>query len=867
MKQLLPACTAMLLFYLNANAQFNENFSDGNYSSNPPWMGNSADWIVNPSLQLQSNNTAVNSSFYLSTPSTLATVAQWDFYCGMSFNPSGTNYADVFLTASAADLALTNTTGYFVRIGNTNDEIALYRKDVTGVATKIIDGADGILNTSNNTMKIRVTRNAMGLWTLARDLSGSGNNYFTEGTSTDNTFNSSAFFGILIRQSTAGFFQRHFFDDIIVQPYVPDLTPPTVTAVTAVSGTAADVLFSEPVDLTTSQFTSAYQLNNGIGFPLSAIRDASNTSLVHLGFSSLPPRINLTLSVNGVNDLSGNTLVNGSRVFVYYLPQQYDIVIDELMADPTPVVQLPTNEWIELKNTSPFPVNLQGWKLGKATGESGPMPAYILLPGNFVIVCTGSAVTAMNGYGPVISVTSFPSLNNDADQIYLRAPQGMVVHSVNYTDSWYGNELKKEGGWSLEMKDTHNPCEGNENWKASVDQKGGTPGAKNAVDAVNPDEHPPKLLRAFANDLTHITLVFNEPLDSMSAANASAYHMSDGIGVPSAAMPLSVSFDHVLLTLSSSLLQNKIYTVSVSGVTDCSSNAVGASNTARVGLAENTDSFDIVVNEILFNPKPNGVDYVEFYNRSKKILDLKNAYLANRNSTGSISSVTQFTGENYLFFPGDYIVITSDPGIVQKDFTANDPTAFLSVSSTPSFNDDEGNVILLNGQGQLIDEVHYLDDWHFPLISDAEGVALERIDPDAASMQNNFHSAATNVGYGTPTYKNSQYRTDVEVKGSISISPEIISPDNDGRDDFATIQYDFAEPGYVANITVFDAAGRTVKYLQRNALCGLKGYFRWDGLSEKEQHLPAGLYIIYTAIFNLKGKTKQFKNTIVLARK
>jgi len=121
--------------------------------------------------------------------------------------------------------------------------------------------------------------------------------------------------------------------------------------------------------------------------------------------------------------------------------------------------------------------------------------------------------------------------------------------------------------------------------------------------------------------------------------------------------------------------------------------------------------------------------------------------------------------------------------------------------------------------------------------------------------------------YGTPTYKNSQYRLDAAVKGDISVSPEIISPDNDGIDDFATIDYAFPEPGYVTTITIFDAAGRPVRYLQRNALSGIKGYYRWDGLGEKNQQLPVGIYIIYTEVFTLNGKTKKFKNIVVIARR
>ncbi|MEJ7627852.1 MAG: lamin tail domain-containing protein [Ferruginibacter sp.] len=861
-------CIVVLFVNLSSIAQFTDNFNDGNYTVNPAWSTPApADWIVNPAFQLQSNNTTLNSNFYITTPNTLATTAQWDFYTQLSFSTSGSNYVDVFLTSSATDLTANATTGYFVRIGNTDDEVSLWRKD--GVNTvKIIDGANATINSSNNILRVRVTRNASNTWNLSRDIGLTGS-YISEGLVTDATFLTSAFFGVLVRQSTATFFQRHFFDDFEVKAFVPDVTPPAVVSASTTSVNTLDIVFNEPVDLVTAQQASNYTVSNGVGTAIAAVRDASNPSIVHLTFGvSFPANTNLQVTVNGVKDLSNNTLINGTASFSYFTATQYSIVIDEIMADPTPVVGLPDAEWIELKNTTGFAINLLGWRIGKPSGQSGPMPSYILKTDSFVIVCTSSAVPLLSPFGPVIPVTSFPSLSNTGDLLYLRAPDGLIVHAVNYTDNWYRNELKKDGGWTLEMIDPRNPCSGSSNWMASVDPKGGTPGKKNSVDAVNPDTVSLKLIRASASDSLNVVLTFNEPLDSSSAANVGAYSISDGINIISV-LPLSVLFDRVQLRLSTPLLRNKIYTVTVSNLKDCSGNTISSSrNTARIGLYEHTDSFDIVVNEILFNPKPNGSDYVELYNRSNKILNLRNVYLANRGTTGSIGSITQLSAEDRLLFPQEFIVITEDVEAIKRDFITLNPDAFIELTSMPSYNDDDGSVIVLNEQGKIIDEVDYSEKWHFKLISNNEGVALERIDYDGASNNpDNWHSAAASVNYGTPTYKNSQYRVDAGVKGEITVSPEVFSPDNDGMDDFATIDYVFAGAGYVANVTIFDASGRPVRYLQRNTLSGIKGFYRWDGLDDKNQKLAVGIYIIYTEIFNLEGKTKKFKNTIVLARR
>ena len=418
------------------------------------------------------------------------------------------------------------------------------------------------------------------------------------------------------------------------------------------------------------------------------------------------------------------------------------------------------------------------------------------------------------------------------------------------------------------MIDTKNPCSGFSNWKASTDTRGGTPGKKNAVDGVNADQAAPKLLRAYATDSLNITLVFDEPLDSLKAATAASYSISDGIGIPSNAVTVSPGFDKVNLKLATALARNKIYTVTASAVTDCVGNAISSSNTARVGLSEVADSLSIVINEILFNPPSSGSDYVEIYNRSNKIIDLKQTYIANRNTTGIVSSIAQLSASPYLMFPEDFMVITENPDWVKSNFITKNPGAFITIATMPSFNDDAGDVIILNAQGNITDELKYTDKWHFKLLDSKEAVALERIDYNASTQsQDNWHSAATSVNYGTPTYKNSQFRINDGVQGEVKLSPEIVSPDNDGQDDFATIDYRFPEAGYVASITVFDASGRPVRYLQRNALCGTSGSFRWDGLGEKNQQLATGVYVVFTEVFNLNGKKKHFKTPIVVARR
>jgi hypothetical protein len=546
--------------------------------------------------------------------------------------------------------------------------------------------------------------------------------------------------------------------------------------------------------------------------------------------------------------------------------RRFEVVIDEILADPTPVRGLPNAEFIEVRNTSGAPLNLQGLRVTTSSSTSGLLPSYSLPADSFVVITSTTNAPLFTSFGRVLAVTSFPGLDNTGATVSLLS-QGVTIHSVTYNVGWYNNAVKSDGGWSLEMIDTRNPCSGGENWKASSDPRGGTPGTKNSVDGVNSDKTAPALVRAAAIDSVTVVLIFSEPVDSLMAATSANYLISDGITAPMSAIAVSPSFVKVQLTLSKPLARSKVYTITANNVSDCTGNTIQAVNTARLGLASVPDSFGIVINEILFNPKPNSVDYVEIYNRSSNIYDLKDLYVANRSlTTNAIGNIRQLTSETILLFPGDYLAVSENGALVKQNYAAKNPENFIDVSSMPSFADDKGIVVLLNSQGEAIDELRYDNSWHFSLIDNEEGISLERIDYNKPTQdKNNWHSAASTVGFGTPSYQNSQFRSDVLVQGAVTITPKVFSPDNDGFDDFTILNLQMSEPNYVGNITIFDAAGRSVRNLTKNATLGLTGSFRWDGLDDKLRKVQVGTYVIYTEVFNLSGKKRSFKNTVVVA--
>ena len=162
------------------------------------------------------------------------------------------------------------------------------------------------------------------------------------------------------------------------------------------------------------------------------------------------------------------------------------------------------------------------------------------------------------------------------------------------------------------------------------------------------------------------------------------------------------------------------------------------------------------------------------------------------------------------------------------------------------------NVVLLQSF-DIMDKVSYNEDWHLSVIDDLNGVSLERIDPNGNSNDAfNWHSAAQDIGFGTPGIKNSQFISAV-YSGDFSFTSPIFSPDNDGYEDVLQVNYMLEKEGLLGHVQIFDNMGRPIKDLFQNELLGSTGTFTWDGMNNKQQKSPIGAYIMVFEAFSTDG--------------
>lgn len=274
---------------------------------------------------------------------------------------------------------------------------------------------------------------------------------------------------------------------------------------------------------------------------------------------------------------------------------------------------------------------------------------------------------------------------------------------------------------------------------------------------------------------------------------------------------------------------------------------------------------DILLCEILFNPVSGGSDFVEIYNHSQKEISTNRLYLASRDANLELTQIYPVSILKGSFLPGNYLALTKDTNGVFPWFDIQCPECFTQMEKFPSYNNDKDYVVLLNEEMQVIDELFYTEKMHHPTLASEKGISLERISfIENTNDFKNWHSASTTAGYGTPGYENSQVKIENITSPVITFNPESFSPNFDGYNDEYQINYEFEKPGYVANISIFDAAGRFVFKLVNNEILSTSGTIIWNGEDQTGQKLNLGVYIVLVEIFNNVGETYRYKDGVVL---
>ncbi|MCP9763026.1 lamin tail domain-containing protein [Lacihabitans soyangensis] len=521
--------------------------------------------------------------------------------------------------------------------------------------------------------------------------------------------------------------------------------------------------------------------------------------------------------------------------------QSHEIIITEIFADPTPSKGLPVREYIEIYNSTDKDISLKNYQLFYGNFKT-TFPDFLLKPKTFAIVCRRDFEQEFSSFGLVVPLTSF-SLSNEGSLLVLKDAKNQDITFVEYAAGWHTDV--NSGGVSLEMIDFNYPCVGKSNWASSKNELGGSPGRINSVAGAKPDTSPPILVNSSLN-LKEIVLNFSEnlSLDFLKEKNNFFIQNSANTILDISYKPYSNS--QIIIALRDLLEIGETLSLRVLNLKDCSGNLAEDFEVEFSNLLPALKG-EILISEILFNPKPGGEDFVELYNASEKTLNLKNWKLSRLNLLGQMDEPTPTVNYDLLLKPKNYLAFTTNREFLMAEYPKSGN--IVEVTKMPAFNNESGTVIVLNDKEEVFDKVIYNEKDHHGLVTNPEGISLERT--NLGNDKSNWASASFDYGFATPGSENSQTISD-DLQNTFYVEPIVFNPYQ--SNDLATtkLKYQLNASGCAASIDVVNRNGYSVKTIANNVILGTSGEIEWDGKDNMGQLLPVGYYVFRINIYSEK---------------
>lgn len=313
------------------------------------------------------------------------------------------------------------------------------------------------------------------------------------------------------------------------------------------------------------------------------------------------------------------------------------------------------------------------------------------------------------------------------------------------------------------------------------------------------------------------------------------------------------SLERISLTKATSDSTNWISSISIVGASPGIKNASANPKSYKTG--------SLVFNEILYEPETGGAEFVELYNTSNDSIQVGGMDLL----IGAKERV-KLSQATFIVPPKEFFVLASDSTIFKSYPTLNKKVS--RVSSSLSFSNEGTSLLVKDLFGTTLDSVVYSPVWHNRNFLETKNKSLERLNPALnTNDKSNWSTSVTSEG-ATPGKQNSIYTQNLAGDSKVNISPNPFSPDNDGFEDFAIINFNLPYKLSQVQIKVFDSQGRLVRTLLENKPSATNNSVIFNGLDDDGRALRIGIYILLIEIAaEGNNNIETIKKPIVVARK
>lgn len=482
-----------------------------------------------------------------------------------------------------------------------------------------------------------------------------------------------------------------------------------------------------------------------------------------------------------------------------------NVKINELMYAP----KNGEPEWVELFNGSSDSVNVKNWAIRNKNAHFYVLTAsnFFVKPDSYLVLTKSDTIFSFHRTIPsrvlICSALPVSFMVNTGDTISIHDSTGALVDSVFYEPSWGGSD-----GKSLERISTESSPFLSTDWGSSLDSSGSTPGRKNSIAAEDYDLK----IAAFSafispsdSSATFRVTVKNCGLHPTSPFSVQVFldYDNDFVIQPD---ELAGETDNVLGLRAGDTVQivlkaapQNLHALNAMAVVEFSSDQDTTNNYMWTQIRFSYREKCLVVNEIMYAPKKPESEWVEFYNTSSNLINLKGFSLADDSGTKAV-----IANADYLFSPNDYVVVAHDTGFFSAHPGVHDN---VLITKTPSLNDNGDAVVIHDAMGNLIDSVYYSPSWG----GNKGGKSLERVLFSSDSNDPESWGTSTDSSGSTPTKINSVTPRDFDLAvGTVSYLPNSVQSGTSVKIFASILNCGLKPPGSAAVIFFVDKDGNGI---------------------------------------------------------